>query len=114
MKTFAETFDEVLAEEQHPVTGSADYIAWAQTWCPEPIAPEPVPLPEAAVIYDDVDGRLGDDAEHDEFLTRVLWIETAIRLARVGWTIEALEAARWPVPNTARVMDIIRKMPRDV
>lgn len=78
-----------------------DYIVWAQTWCPEPVLPESVALPDAAKVYDDVDGRLGDLAEGDDFLTRVLWLETAIRLARVGWTIETLEEARWPVPRTA-------------
>ena len=80
-----------------------DYIEWAQTWCPQPVAPEPAPLSEASRIYDEVDGRLGDEAENDDFLTRVLWLETAIRLAKVGWTISDLEAARWPVSNTAAV-----------
>jgi hypothetical protein len=91
-----------------------DYIAWAQAWCPEPVAPESVPMRDAAVIYDDVDGRLGDAAEDDDFLSRVLWLETGIRLARVGWTIAALEDARWPLPHTARVMEIIQKIPRGV
>jgi hypothetical protein len=44
-----------------------------------------------------VDARLGDDAETSEFLTQVLWLETAIRLARLGWGINKLEEARWPV-----------------
>lgn len=85
-----------------------DYIVWAQTWCPEPIAPEPVSLQEAARIYDAVDERIGDDAEEDDFLTRVLWLETAIRLARVGWTIAALENARWPMPRSILMEDLIR------
>lgn len=93
---------------------TSDYITWAQMWCPEPIAPEAVPVHEAFALYDAVDERLGDDAEHDDFLTRALWLETAIRLARVGWTINGLEAARWPVPNTARIMEILRDMPRDL
>lgn len=87
-----------------------DYIVWAQTWCPVAVAPEPVPLHEAALIYDEVDGRLGDDAEDDDFLSRVLWLETAIRLALVGWTIQALEAARWPVSNMAVMTTVLRDM----
>jgi hypothetical protein len=89
---------------------TADYIEWAQFWCPEPIVPEPVSVQEAARIYDDVDERLGDDAEDDDFLTRVLWLETAIRLAQVGWTIPRLEDARWPVPNTANVLDLMQEL----
>jgi hypothetical protein len=88
---------------------SDDYIAWAQLWCPEPLAPEPAPFPEAKIAYDAADERIGDDAEHDEFLSRVLWLETAIRLARLGWTIRQLEDARWPVPRTARLSDLIRR-----
>ena len=87
-----------------------DYIAWAQCWCPTPIAPEPVSIQDAAVVYDDVDGRLGDDAEEDDFFARVLWLETAIRLAQVGWTIPRLEDARWPVPNTANVTELMREL----
>lgn len=87
-----------------------DYIEWAQTWCPVPVAPEPVALHEAATVYDDVDGRIGDDAEDDDFLTRVLWLETGIRLAEVGWTISGLENARWPAPRTTLVADLIRTL----
>ena len=87
-----------------------DYIAWAQFWCPTPIAPEPVSVQDASVISDDVDGRLGDDAEEDDFTMRVLWLETAIRLAQVGWTIPRLEDARWPVPNTANVLDLMQEL----
>lgn len=86
------------------------YITWAQTWCPVPVAPRPVALPTAAKIYDDVDARLGDEAEGDDFLTRVLWLETAIRLARVGWTIEGLEAARWPMSHTVAMATILRDL----
>lgn len=88
--------------------GTDDYIAWAQLWCPETVTSERCPLGEAAEAYDLVDGRLGDDAEGDDFLTRVLWLETVVRLARLGWTVPELEDARWPVPRTARVHDLIR------
>lgn len=86
------------------------YIVWAQTWCPEPLAPEALSLRKAAGIYDLVDGRLGDDAEGDDFLTRILWLETAIRLARAGWTIAALEDARWPVSHAIKVAHLIGTM----
>jgi hypothetical protein len=86
------------------------YIEWAQFWCPEPLSSEPVSLQEAAAIYDDVDNRLGDDAEEDDFFARVMWLETAIRLAQVGWTVPRLEDARWPVPNTANVLDLMREL----
>jgi hypothetical protein len=69
-----------------------------------------VPLREASAIYDSVDERLGDEAESDDFLTRVLWLETAIRLARAGWTIEALENARWPLPHTVCVAELMRQL----
>jgi len=89
-----------------------EYIEWAQLACPEPISPKAVSIQEAAAIYDDVDGRLGDEAEKDDFLTRVLWLETAIRLARVGWTILRLEDARWPIPNTANVAFLMKTLER--
>lgn len=85
-----------------------DYITWAQMWCPQPVALNPLSLQEAARVYDEVDDRLGDDAEGDDFLTRVLWIETAIRLAQVGWTIPQLEGARWPVSNAVNVLDLMK------
>ena len=87
-----------------------DYIGWAQFWCPISLASEAVSVQEAAKVYDDVDRRLGDDAEGDDFLTRVLWLETAIRLARVGWTILRLENARWPVPHTVNVLDLLMEL----
>jgi len=87
-----------------------DYIVWAQFWCPQPIASAPVSVQKAAVIYDDVDGRLGDDAEEDDFLTRVLWLETAIRLAQVGWTIPRLEDARWPRSTRANLAELMRDL----
>lgn len=85
-----------------------DYIAWAQLWCPEPVASEQAPLVEAAAEYDEVDGRIGDDAERSEFLTRVLWLETAIRLARLGWRIDDLEAARWDIGYAGHAAALIR------
>jgi len=86
-----------------------DYIAWAQLWCPESVAPVRRSLTEAAAAYDLVDGRLGDDAEGDDFLTRVLWLETTVRLARLGWTVQELENARWPIPRAVRVADLVRR-----
>lgn len=87
-----------------------DYIAWAQFWCPEPVAAERVPFQKGAAIYDAVDARIGDEAEGDDFLTRILWLETAIRLARVGWTILGLEDARWPIAHRASIRDLIRSI----
>jgi hypothetical protein len=85
-----------------------DYIAWAQFWCPEPVAEKRSSLVKAAAAYDDVDERLGDDAETSEFLTRALWLETAIRLARLGWRINEIEAERWPVGHSGRVAALLR------
>jgi hypothetical protein len=85
-----------------------DYIAWAQEWCPEPVAREQGSLARARAEYDSVDDRIGDEAEEDDFLTRVLWLETAIRLARVGWTVAELEEARWPVRGASRDAALIR------
>lgn len=85
-----------------------DYIAWAQFWCPEAVAPDRGSLDEVCREYDDVDARIGDDAERDDFLTRVLWLETAIRVARQGWTIEEVEAARWPVGTGTSAAALIR------
>ena len=64
---------------------------------------------QAALEYDFVDGRLGDDAETSEFMTRVLWLETAIRLAKLGWGISELEDARWPVGHSTNVAQILRE-----
>ena len=88
--------------------GADSYIEWAQFWCPEPVASTRSSLVEAAAAYDEVDGRLGDDAETSEFLTRALWLETAIRLARLGWRISELEDARWPVGAHGGVAALIR------
>lgn len=85
-----------------------DYIAWAELWCPEAVAETRAPLTEAARAYDLVDRRLGDDAETCEFLTRVLWLETAIRLARLGWTITGVEDARWPRSRRISIGDLLR------
>jgi hypothetical protein len=88
--------------------GTDDYIAWAQFWCPESIAERQASLQVACAAYDEVDDRLGDDAETSEFLTRALWLETAIRLARLGWRINELEAERWPVGQSGRVVAFLR------
>jgi hypothetical protein len=85
-----------------------EYIEWAQGLCPEKIADERAPLAEACAEYDAVDERIGDDAESSEFLTRVLWLETAIRLARIGWGIKELEDARWPVGAGGGAAALIR------
>lgn len=89
--------------------GTDDYIAWAQFWCPVPVAPTKAPIRTAALAYDEVDARLGDDAESSEFLTRVLWLESAIRLAALGWRINELEEARWPVRRSVSVTALIRE-----
>lgn len=102
-----------MAHVAHEVGATDDYVAWAQTWCPEPVARDRISVREGAAIYDSVDERLGDEAEGDDFLTRVLWLETAIRLARVGWTIEALEDARWPLPHTVCAAELMRQMTKE-
>lgn len=91
-----------------PVT-TDDLIEWARLWCPEPVAPTRASFAQATKAYDEADERIGDDAEGDDFLTRVLWIETSIRLARLGWTVRQLEDARWPVPRTALISDLMRR-----
>jgi len=65
-------------------------------------------LSDACAVYDEVDTRLGDDAETSEFLTRALWLETAIRLARLGWRIDEVETARWPVAHAGQVAELMR------
>lgn len=87
---------------------SADYIEWATTWAPTPTT-ERASLQHAIAVYDEVDDTLGDSAENDDFLTRVLWLETAIRLARIGWTIAELEDRRWPVHNSADIVVAARQ-----
>lgn len=86
---------------------TADYIAWAQFWCPEPIATSRASFRLACAAYDEVDNRLGNDAEHDDFMTRILWLETAIRLARLGWGIIELENARWSAATRMTVEGIL-------
>lgn len=85
-----------------------DYIAWATTWSPKP-ASDRAPLRVATGIYDEVDDRLGDDATGDDFLTRVLWLEMSIRLARVGWTIADVENARWPMQSASGLASVLRR-----
>lgn len=63
---------------------------------------------EAKAAYDEVDGRLGDDAEGDEFLSKALWMETTIRLAQLGWTVEDFENERWPVKGRANLSALLR------
>ena len=85
-------------------------IAWARDNCPVPISVEKQPYEEAKKAYDAVDERLGDDAEEDEFLTKAMWMEITIRLAKLGWTVEELEDARWPVPHSKGIVsELIKK-----
>jgi hypothetical protein len=79
---------------------TAEYIQWARDNCETPVAPDQASFDEAREAYDEVDHRLGDEAEGDDFLTRTLWMEITIRLAQLGWTVEEFEDTRWPVPNT--------------
>lgn len=86
---------------------TSDFIEWATTWAPDP-NPERAPFREAIATYDDVDDRLGDVAEGDDFLTRAMWMEAAIRLARIGWKIREVEDLRWPLSGgSARVADLL-------
>lgn len=66
-------------------------------------------LQEAKAAYDAVDNRLGDDAEYDEFLSKVLWMETTVRLAQLGWTVEDYEDAMWPKSNAVGVLNALRR-----
>jgi hypothetical protein len=88
---------------------TSDYIEWATTWAPAP-STERSPFHVAVALYDEVDARLGDVAEHDEFFTRVLWLETAIRLAQVGWTIVEVEAHRWPLQGKSHIVDLVQDL----
>jgi hypothetical protein len=67
-------------------------------------------LQEAKAAYDDVDNRLGDNAEHDEFMSKILWMETTVRLAQLGWTVEEFEEAMWPKSNAAGVLNALRNV----
>lgn len=84
-----------------------ELIAWARDNCPVPVASMPRTFDEAKAAYDDVDNRLGDDAEGDEFLSKALWMETTIRLAHLGWTVEHFEDVRWPVHARGNIMDAL-------
>jgi hypothetical protein len=88
---------------------TTDYIVWATTWAPS-ASSERAPSRLARSIYDEVDERLGDEALDDDFLTRVLWLEMAIRLARIGWTILEVEEHIWPVHSGARVAEVLREL----
>lgn len=83
---------------------TAEWIAWARGFAPEPMALVRLEYELARQAYDGVDARLGDDAEGDEFLTKVMWLEITIRLAKLGWTVEEFEDARWPVSNTMGIL----------
>lgn len=87
-----------------------ELIAWARENCPEPLAAEQSPFEEAKAEYDAVDERLGDDAESDPFLRKILWMETTIRLARLGWSVETFENERWPVQNMKKLGRLILDM----
>lgn len=89
---------------------TAEYIQWARENCTTPVAQERSSFDSAREAYDEVDARLGDEAEGNEFLTKALWMEITIRLAQLGWTVEEFEDERWPVPNTkAVVAQLIRE-----
>lgn len=87
------------------------YIAWAREHCPVPVASVRAEYEEARIAYDDVEDRLGDDAENDDFLSKLLWMETTIRLAQLGWTVEEFEDARWPVSNKQHVIEALLRDP---
>ena len=76
-----------------------EIIAWAQEKCPEPVAKLYRPFEETKRIYDRIEERLGDEAEHDEFTKKIMYLEIAIELAKVGWTIVKFENERWPMPK---------------
>ena len=84
-----------------------ELIAWARDNCPVPVASLPRTFNEAKAAYDGVDERLGDDAEGDEFLSKALWMETTIRLAHLGWTVERFEDVRWPVRGHGNIVDAL-------
>lgn len=89
---------------------SDEYIAWAATTCPVVPSETKAPFAVAWAEYDSVDARLGDLADGDDFLSRVLWLEITLRVHRLGWTVEEVESARWPVRNTARVRNVLRSL----
>jgi hypothetical protein len=83
-------------------------IAWAKENCPLAVREIRASLQEAKEAYDAVDNRLGDDAEFDEFLSKVLWMETTVRLAQLGWTVEEYEDAMWPKSGAAGVLNALK------
>ena len=85
-----------------------EFIAWARDNCPLAVRDVRSSLQEAKAAYDAVDNRLGDDAEHDEFMSKILWMETTVRLAQLGWTVEEFEEAMWPKSNAAGVLNTLR------
>lgn len=64
----------------------------------------------ARLEYDGVDERIGDDAEDDPLLAKILWMETTIRLARLGWSVEEFEDHRWPVSNRKNIKRLLLDM----
>jgi hypothetical protein len=86
-----------------------EIIAWAKENCPLAIRDIRAPLQDAKAAYDAVDNRLGDDAEHDEFLSKILWMETTVRLAQLGWTVEEFESAMWPTSGAAGVLNSLMR-----
>lgn len=89
---------------------TSELIAWAREHCPEPVAPRRSSFEAAKREYDAVDERIGDEAEHDPDLAKILWMETTIRLARLGWTVDEFEDHRWPVRNAKNIRDLLRDM----
>ena len=87
---------------------SDEYIAWARDNCPLAVRDIRASLQEAKAAYDAVDNRLGDDAEYDEFLSKILWMETTVRLAQLGWTVEDYEDAMWPKSHAAGVLNALK------
>lgn len=88
---------------------TAEYVRWAHDNCPEPLQEVRSSFAQAWAEYEEVDRRLGDQAEHNDFLTRVMWMEITIRAHRLGWTVEDLEQQRWPLPGTARIGDVLSR-----
>jgi hypothetical protein len=80
-----------------------EIIAWAQENCPEPVAELPRPFEEVKRIYDRIEDRLGDEAEHDEFTKKIMYLEIAIELSKAGWTIVKFEDYRWPMPRIVKL-----------
>ena len=86
---------------------TAEIIAWAQENCPEPVSPYYRPFEEAKRIYDRIEDQHGDAAEHDEFAKKIMYMEMAIELAKIGWTIEKLEDTRWPTKKSVNLSSLL-------